>query len=249
MDWTRFRNEVPTTFPTIRLSLAGGTVRVPPEPVELESWDGEDGEDGEALEEAEAGEAVGGSDALEEEFPVGSLLSFNWEGFGPISWSAALFAVGLGRNRIVICWYREEEPDLALALVEAPHPHPIWNAFIQDLFASNGRMYGIQLFGSLPSETLVRSSHFDQSSLKEAFWLAMEEMERERAGAWSRLRDETIARVVEPNPLARSMGMLKELARLGLEGYMAAEAAAVEELPEAERREILETFLHMTCHW
>jgi hypothetical protein len=164
------------------------------------------------------------------------LLSFLWDGFGPMSSSLTLFATDLddlGHLVFGVC-------DLWAAfcgLVRAGDGPAIWSALIIDL------VEGGFLFGGSPSEIdNDRPDLIPAAAVQEAMrrWLDAQGM-----AEWVRLREQTIARIKEPNPLVRSSARLAQFLALCIDGFQDAQEPAVEELSEADRATILENYFRL----
>ena len=53
----------------------------------------------------------------------------------------------------------------------------------------------------------------------------------------------------QPNPLQRSSDLLQRVARLGIDGFLAATEPEHVDLPEDDRRRILENYFTLTNRW
>src|SRR5262245_25389521 len=65
------------------------------------------------------------------------LLSFYWDGFGPISWVAGLVLIGNGRRRY-LCYWDETESYRALAAVDPWDDELALSVVVARLLARNG---------------------------------------------------------------------------------------------------------------
>jgi hypothetical protein len=80
------------------------------------------------------------------------LLSFYWDGLGPISWVAGIEVLVSG-ERAYLCYWNEVDTYVAVAaLARWDHPLVICAA-VKELLRENGRPHGVDVFGSLPTET------------------------------------------------------------------------------------------------
>ena len=84
------------------------------------------------------------------------------------------------------------------------------------------------------------------AALKEAFWRWIEGREAGGRPQWERLRDDTIERLEQPDPLQRSLDLLRQAARLRIDGFLAAMEPEHVDLSEDERRLILENYFTLT---
>ena len=80
-------------------------------------------------------------------------LSFEWTSDAPISWYASIgYFEHNGRAYV----YLSPDDDVeqawqAIAIVDPADHRPSWNALVEELVATNGTAYGIEIFGSLPT--------------------------------------------------------------------------------------------------
>jgi hypothetical protein len=84
------------------------------------------------------------------------LLFFYWDGFGPTSWVAGVVLIGNGKRRD-LCYWNELESYLAVAAIEPSDDPLALSGTIRRLLERNGRTFGVDLFGSLPTETTNRA--------------------------------------------------------------------------------------------
>lgn len=164
---------------------------------DLESWPGSVSE---LLEESEVDEEP--------------LLSFYWDGFGPVSWVAGLVLIGNGRRRY-LCFWDETESYQAVAAVDPWDDELALSAVVARLLARNGTGFGLGLFGSLPSETTNAAPELVPCPVvAQAYFDLMQWWEREKGDAWLALAEEHFGQMVEPNHLQRCLDIISGLPRL-----------------------------------
>ena len=238
-----FQGFVDAAFIETRLTTSRGRVLAPIKPFDLPTT---------MQEAAESVVEQHGIIAYQREelaaaFPSHTLLDFYWDGFGPTSSDATIDLVDLGTAGTLAYWITEDAPTYAFALIQPGGDTDIWPAFVVDLFRDNGESYGIELFGGLPSQTTNRRPDLvPPVALREAFWQWIEGREAGGRPQWVRLRDDTIERLEQPDPLQRSLDLLRQAARLGIDGFLAAMEPEHVDLSEDERRLILENYFTLT---
>jgi hypothetical protein len=141
--------------------------------------------------------------------------------FGPTSWVAGIVLVGNGMRRY-LCYWNELESYLAIAAIE-PWDDPLaLSGTVQRLLKRNGRMFGVDVFGSLPTETTNRAPELiPEPVVRQAYFDLLRYWEHERGDAWLTFAEEHYGRIVEPNHLQRSLDVLETLPRLGDPGSIA----------------------------
>ena len=233
---TEFQESIDVAFIETRLATSRGRVLAPLEPFGLRT----------TIQEAAEGVVLNRED-FAGAFPSHTLLDFYWDGFGPTSSGATIDLVDLGATGTLAYWITEDAPTYAFALIQPGGDTDIWPAFVVDLFRDNGESYGIELFGSLPSQTTNgRPDLVPPVALREAFWQWIEGREAVGRPQWGHLRDHTIESLEQPNPLQRSSDLLRRVARLGIDGFLAATEPEHVDLPEDDRRRILENYFTLT---
>jgi hypothetical protein len=241
MQEDTIRRLIDTAFTETRLTTTGGgRVLSPREPLDLFQLlqkAAENEEERDSVDPFTPMETLGGAPFLE----------FLWDGFGPTSSFASLQLADLGDSGTLVCWFTEVPPTEAFALIQSDDDLEIWSALVAQLFGDNGASYGIGLFGGLPSEvTNHKPDAVPPRVLKDAFWQWLEYMEADGWSVWASLRDQTLGRLEQPDSLQRSTDLLNKLVRLGPEGYLAATKPDPVELPEADRRLILENYFTLS---
>jgi hypothetical protein len=64
--------------------------------------------------------------------------------------------------------------------------------------------------------------------------------------AWTSLRDRTLTLLEEPNPLERARDLMNQLVRLGPEGFLEAEAAAVEVFSDEDKAMVIDNYMALS---
>jgi len=233
---TEFQESIDVAFIETRLATSRGRVLAPLEPFGLRT----------PIQEAAEG-VVLNLDPYAEWLPSHTLLYFYWDSFGPMSFGATIELVDLGVTGTLAYYITEYAPPYAFALIQPGGDTDIWPAFVVDLFRDNGESYGIELFGGLPCETTnSRPDLVPPVALREAFWQWIEGREAVGRPQWGDLRDQMIESLEQPNPLQRSSDLLQRVARLGIDGFLAATEPEHVDLPEDDRRRILENYFTLT---
>ena len=233
---TEFQESIDVAFIETRLATSRGRVLAPLEPFDLRT----------TIQEAAEG-VVLHREEFAGVFPSHTLLGFYWDGFGPISFGATIELVDLGVTGTLAYHITEYAPTYAFALIQPGGDTDTWPAFVVDLFRDNGESYGIELFGGLPCETTnSRPDLVPPVALREAFWQWIEGREAVGRPQWGDLRDQMIESLEQPNPLQRSSDLLQRVARLGIDGFLAATEPEHVDLPEDDRRRILENYFTLT---
>lgn len=236
---TEFQESIDVAFIETRLATSRGRVLAPLEPFGLRT----------PIQEAAEG-VVLKLDPYAEWLPSDTLLYFYWDSFGPISFDATIALVDLGVTGTLAYYITEYAPPYAFALIQPGGDTDIWPAFVVNLFRDNGESYGIELFGGLPCETFNgRPDLVSPVALREAFWQWIVGREAVGRPQWGDLRDQMIESLEQPNPLQRSSDLLQRVARLGIDGFLAATEPEHVDLPEDDRRRILENYFTLTNRW
>jgi hypothetical protein len=236
---TEFQESIDVAFIETRLATSRGRVLAPLEPFGLRT----------PIQEAAEG-VVLKLDPYAEWLPSHTLLYFYWDSFGPVSFDATIALVDLGVTGTLAYYITEYAPPYAFALIQPGGDTDIWPAFVVNLFRDNGESYGIELFGGLPCETFNgRPDLVSPVALREAFWQWIVGREAVGRPQWGDLRDQMIESLEQPNPLQRSSDLLQRVARLGIDGFLAATEPEHVDLPEDDRRRILENYFTLTNQW
>ena len=236
---TEFQESIDVAFIETRLATSRGRVLAPLEPFGLRT----------PIQEAAEG-VVLKLDPYAEWLPSHTLLYFYWDSFGPMSFDATIALVDLGVTGTLAYYITEYAPPYAFALIQPGGDTDIWPAFVVNLFRDNGESYGIELFGGLPCQTFnSRPDLVSPVALREAFWQWIEGREAVGQPQWEDLRDQMIESLEQPNPLQRSSDLLQRVARLGIDGFLAATEPEHVDLPEDDRRRILENYFTLTNQW
>ena len=236
---TEFQESIDVAFIETRLATSRGRVLAPLEPFGLRT----------PIQEAAEG-VVLKLDPYAEWLPSHTLLYFYWDSFGPMSFDATIALVDLGVTGTLAYYITEYAPPYAFALIQPGGDTDIWPAFVVNLFRDNGESYGIELFGGLPCETFNgRPDLVSPVALREAFWQWIVGREAVGRPQWGDLRDQMIESLEQPNPLQRSSDLLQRVARLGIDGFLAATEPEHVDLPEDDRRRILENYFTLTNRW
>ena len=132
------------------------------------------------------------------------LLFFYWESLGPMSWVAGLQILALGERGYLVYW-NELESYRAVAMLEPWQDELVVSSAVKEILRRNGRPHGIDMFGSIPLETMNRlPGLLPDAVVKQAYFDFLQWQERVEGDAWALLSEEHFGRIVEPNHLQRS---------------------------------------------
>jgi hypothetical protein len=111
------------------------------------------------------------------------LLRFYWDGLGPTSWVAGLVLIGNGKRRYLSYW-NELESYLTVAAIEPSDDPLAISGTLQLLLSRNGRGFGVDIFGSLPTETTNHAPLLvEESVIRQAYFDLIHFWERDHGGA------------------------------------------------------------------
>jgi hypothetical protein len=140
------------------------------------------------------------------------LLFFYWDGLGPTSSVAGLQILELGGCGYLVYW-NELESYRAVAALDPWQDDLVVSAAVKEILCRNGRPHGVELFGSVPTETTNRMpSLLADAVVKQAYFDLLQWDERQGGDAWDLLTEEHFSRIVEPNHPQRSLDILDRVA-------------------------------------
>ncbi|MDQ7844557.1 MAG: hypothetical protein QN129_13535 [Armatimonadota bacterium] len=223
MRWDLLAARLQGAFTVERLRARDGRILTPAsgEPLDLQELLLEAAEEGE--EDDELGDLLaalkgpeGAPEALElleRRWATEVVMPFEWEGFGPISSSAQLRLLDVGDGQAYVLPVVEEAPLRTIAAIQPGKAPRACAAFFRSLLQDNGNSYGIDLFGSLPSQTVNhRPDLVPTSAVLQGYWEWMRwAVEHIGPEVWTDLRDSVIDELVEPDPLQRSLRLLRQV--------------------------------------
>jgi hypothetical protein len=165
------------------------------------------------------------------------LLGADWDGFGPVSWSAGLTAIETG-SRVYLCVWDELGSYRLVAAVAPAGNSPTLAAVVSELLA------GGALVGHPPHNLTNYAPELLDRRAVEAALAALVDS----TNGWGELADEHFGRLVEPDHLQRCLDLLQGLPRLDDRDAVAAwleqhDGNDGSDLPEPARRRLLTEFL------
>jgi hypothetical protein len=176
---------------------------------------------------------------------VHDLLFFYWDGLGPTSSVAGLQVLELGGRGYLVYW-NELESYRAVAALDPWQDDLVVSAAVKEILCRNGRSHGVELFGSVPTETTNRMpSLLPDAVVKQAYFDLLQWDERQGGDAWDLLTEEHFSRIVEPNHLQRSLDTLHRAAEThhrSLEGREDED----DELDDAARQRLFDDWFETT---
>jgi hypothetical protein len=149
-----------------------------------------------------------------------TLLSFYWDGFGPMSSCAGLTMVGRGRRRY-LCYWDELGGYRALAQLTPWNDPLALQGTVCRLIRRNGKTFGTWLFGSLPTETTNYAPKLlSEQSVRQTYFDLLQWWQDGQGDAWALLAEEHFSSIVEPNRMVRSLDLLEQVAETGTSEYL-----------------------------
>jgi len=165
-----------------------------------------------------------------------SLVTFNWDGLGPVSWSAGLVAIETGGSAYVCMWDELDSYQLLAAVSPEGDTEALKQVVLDEIAAGTIVQHPPHYVWNRASQLLSREE------LEEAFARLLD-----RTDGWDALADEHFGRIVEPNHLRRCLDLLEGLPRLDDEEAIAKWLERIEDdgsdLSEPARRLLLTEFL------
>jgi hypothetical protein len=191
------------------MAVAEGRVLVPEETIGVEELVSKHISSAEDKEQIEWGGVV---ELIGARWSIHPILSFEWDGFGPITWHLGLSAFEMGDGRMYVCIMGEEECG-GIKVVAALEPpcDAVFRAFFLDLVSQNGESYGYRIFGSLPTMTQnSRPELLSTSIVREAYKSWMNWSQIHGGQTWADLLTYLRHVITEPDHLKRVMAWLEE---------------------------------------
>jgi hypothetical protein len=142
------------------------------------------------------------------------VLGFAWDGWGPISSGAGINLLVL-EQATYVCHWDEMHSYRAVAKLDGPVSRRVLSAVVPELVRENGRRVGIDIFGSLPTETINHQpDRLPTVVVKQAYFDWLQAAQVYGGTTWADFAAEHYSSLVEPNHLVRCLDMLKTLPRL-----------------------------------
>jgi hypothetical protein len=165
-----------------------------------------------------------------------SLLTFNSDGFGPISWSAGLVAIKPDDSAAYLCKWDELESYQLLASVSSAGDSEALAQLVVDELARGSVVLQPphHLWNDAPDL-------LDRAAIEDAFARLLD-----RTNGWGTLAEEHFGRIVEPNHLQRCLDLLEGLPQLDDEKAVSEWLESEDDtsdLSESARRLLLTEFL------
>jgi hypothetical protein len=162
------------------------------------------------------------------------LVTLNWDGFGPVSWSAGVVVIEAG-GRAYLCSWDELESYQLHAAVGSVGDSDALRELVGDLLSSGSLVQHVPHYVWNYAPELL-----DRQTIEDAFARQLDASE-----GWGALAEEHYGRIVEPNHLQRCLDILQRLPRLDeLDAWLdEREDDDGSDLPEPARRALLREFL------
>ena len=152
---------------------------------------------------------------LEQRYEAVKWFDFYWDAIGPTSWISNLYLLRREWRSSLVCLLNEEEPLFLLGLVESHDNRLLLSRLFTRLIDRNGKHFGVNVFGSLPTETTNWLPHLvDERVIKQAYWDWLEWAEPAQFDSWLDLEQSLALYDLEPNPMKRSLAVLSGLPNL-----------------------------------
>jgi hypothetical protein len=115
-------------------------------------------------------------------------------------WESYLNALHVtGDTALIWCYQDADESRQGITLVKHPSNRAVMRAFFKALVKENGAVFGLGLFGSLPSNTHNKSEELiPEKVVCAAYWDWMKWAENELDVDWSGMAEEVSARARSP---------------------------------------------------
>lgn len=137
-------------------------------------------------------------------------LSFYWQSFGPCTFDSGLDFLDFNDGRLYFA-HRMEEEYRVVASVSCAKNRELIRKFVYKFIVSNGEDFGVGLFGGLPSNISNHTGGLVPPKLvfKACFdWLEADHMNGKNE-KWTLLRQQVVSQLVEPDPMTRSLTILR----------------------------------------
>jgi hypothetical protein len=166
-----------------------------------------------------------------------SLLTFNWDGFGPISWSAGLVAIEPDNEAVYLCkWDEMESYQLLASVAPAGESEALAQLVLDEIARGTVVQHPPHHVWNEATDLL------DRQAIEDAFARLLDS-----TNGWGALAEEHFGRIVEPNHLQRCLDLLEGLPRLDDDQALSAWLERIEDdgsdLSEPARRLLLTEFL------
>jgi hypothetical protein len=166
-----------------------------------------------------------------------SLLTFNWDGFGPVSWSAGLVAIETDDCSYLCKWDEIESYQLLASLSSAGDTEALAQLVVDELARGSVVQHPPHHVWNDAPDLL------DREAVEGAFARLLDS-----TNGWGALAEEHFGRIVEPNHLRRCLDLLEGLPQLDDEDALSAWLERIEDddgsdLSEPARGLLLTEFL------
>lgn len=211
MNWLGLEEELENSFTICKVTAPEGRVLIPREAICVRDvlWNYACSEG-----DQEQIECEGVEEFICARWNLDGILLFEWDGFGPITWSLGLGTFEIRTGRRYICMFGEEEcgGTEIVAALEPTRGAALFRRFFKDLLSDNGESYGYPIFNSLPTRTRNRRPDLLPTNvIRDAYmnWMAWSQLSGRQT--WSDLL--TYLRHVskEPDHLERVIASLHEM--------------------------------------
>ena len=207
MNREKANSLVENAFKDPNAKLHNGAILIPSEPIDLETVlraaveTEEDEEDIDNEEHEAILEKIG--------WPCENLFRFYWQSLGPMVSACYLNVLHLSDKTELIWVQRDFEPfRQGIAFVNCPLSKTVMSALFKALIRENGSAFGVELFGSLPSNTHNKVEELvPEKVVRAAYWDWMKWAEDAFEVDWYGMAEEIVAQ--EKSPIMYPLDLLR----------------------------------------
>ncbi len=198
MNKEKANSLIEEAFKNPRAKLYHESILIPSKPVDLETVVRA------AIETSDEEEDLDseGHEAIFEQigWPNDRIVAFYWQSWAPMVWECYLNSLRLPDGTELIWLYQDFEPfRQGIAVVRKPSNRAVMSAFFKALIEENGAMFGVELFGSLPSNTDNRREELiPENVVRAAYWKWLRWAEHRFDIDWHGIARTILARVEDP---------------------------------------------------
>lgn len=209
MNISKLTSAIESAFTHPKKTLPGCLITVPRAPVDLDSLIQD------AVENEEDEEDIynyGTEEVLERHgWACSTLVAFYWQSLGPMVWQACLQTLSHKEGLSFALWRQDVDPcRQVIAQLRPASRGDIFRVLFEKLIEANGAAFGLQLFGSLPSNTHdMAEDLIPEKAVRRSYWKWMVWAECRSSANWTALAEEVSARA--RSPIAYPLEILRGL--------------------------------------
>ncbi len=220
MNLSKLTSSIESAFTNPEKTFHRGAIAVPREPLDLDALV----EDAVETEEDEDEIYTDGIEELllKHGWMSSTLVAFYWQSLGPMVSHASLQTLTpSGGGQSFACWQGDDMPPYqVIARLKPAAGGKICRILFEKLIEDNGAAFGLQIFGSLPSNTHnMAEDLIPEETVRRCYWKWMLWAEPSLDDPWTCLAEEVSARA--RSPITYPLDLLKKLGA-GMKGDPAA---------------------------